>query len=1371
MPLYCHAPRGGQLQRPGSEHGPGNRRLRRQSAPLHLTHHMLIIGGIGLITILGVQTTVLHIRFQNEWEGNFRAGGLGSMQQFLRSKGRKLTMTSLASLSQPDNSLSAILRRHPSRIPGYTPHSNATLFGYVLRDFASRVLSRHIFSKAGSGADVLVVSKDTFEMAVDGTTSASFHSVGPGFVRHARKQGHTVHSFSRLEDASWDIDNGDSGKMPGWILLAVFDPPHGMEDNALTSDVATSLLSKCTVTYIVFRISASQNGSYGTKAADELIQRGYKVQVLSTSHSVRGHPANTLLDTNTSVAKLLRIGWALSVEGKGNEDVNGNMFHAYLFATQGLDLAIPSQREYLDVKGGGHISFNATTNEALVPMKRCKPSPIRIAFMHASSDTPTLGHFHITCNGRQITEAEVKRLWMSAEAVERSEAACVSVSSLLCGEGSACTSRILPSVESPIYPQRSSDDPNLLLLMIDPISQPLFKQLLPKTRSLLEDMGFVSFDQYTVVGDNSGPNQAALYSGTGLVGRTDISSQHRDHFQWIWDDLRQNRGYATYKAEDGCIRNSNMVASIQPNTTHGSVLHEMNCFDFQRPNCIGHEPAAEHLIRHVSQFINVYSKRERKWAAFASFVDSHEDTMSLALSLDDQFHKFLSGLSGSILDDTMILLVSDHGLHYGPFLQSRQGARERARPVLQMMLPRRFREDQKTMDILRSNAVLWTSPFDVYSTLRHVLLNDVDGTNSQSSSSLLLPLGPERKSCSRTKAIPKRYCDLFENFTQKNSSSLDNLVEMDSPPSMLSFFADIPRAQKYQKQQCGARNPPDLSEKSIPSKCLCATSHRSWHSCNGHYPWKDRSSSFSHEFATLVDCPGHDLHFDLRLVKDEKIVKRLNETKTDIMETTITERRPNILFIEIDSVSIAHANRHFHRTRELLRRHRIQKNPDQTFSCASGICAADFTRFSLTGPNSITNQVSAWSGCITTPVTEMCETDSSGICDDSAKTEFGLRHYKTFGLASVWCHPEASMSSPGKSPLIFDVARRNGYVTLFGEEFCFEDSGMYSPYVTQGNLFKVDADIMVHRAHCALATRYARRHNITYGPGSLWTVDSYLEPCVDGAIGLPMPRVPLEILRQMWIEYRDEPKFAFLNAMAAHDYSLAFGSMYLNAEAYDDMIHDFLKEIIESPEGSNTVIIIRSDHGNQGWANPSSVEYSNQIEHRRPWIEAIIPENLQSMSLEALYTNQQRLVNSVDLYTTLRHIISGDAGQLAELKPPVPEWSRNILRTVIVPERSCREARSSPEHCRLENEVTSTAPTYGICNPYDEGLIFCEKDGCRVHGRRVIDDDQDGDHGDKKGSPGAAFPKVPSIQGRAKLLSDFTKSIVDAAAKIHGDEQ
>ena len=130
------------------------------------------------------------------------------------------------------------------------------------------------------GADVLVVSKDDVAVmdATDDTTgtSLSFHAVGPGFVRHAMKQGHNVHTLSRLEDASWEMNNEDIAKMPSWILLAVFDPKHGMEDNMLTSEAATSLLSKCTVTYIVYRISASQKGLYGTTDGGNTYERWRK---------------------------------------------------------------------------------------------------------------------------------------------------------------------------------------------------------------------------------------------------------------------------------------------------------------------------------------------------------------------------------------------------------------------------------------------------------------------------------------------------------------------------------------------------------------------------------------------------------------------------------------------------------------------------------------------------------------------------------------------------------------------------------------------------------------------------------------------------------------------------------------------------------------------------------------------------------------------------------------------------------------------------------------------------------------------------------------------------------------------------------------
>eukprot|EP00586_Coscinodiscus_wailesii_P002906 CAMPEP_0172483716 /NCGR_PEP_ID=MMETSP1066-20121228/10838_1 /TAXON_ID=671091 /ORGANISM="Coscinodiscus wailesii, Strain CCMP2513" /LENGTH=55 /DNA_ID=CAMNT_0013247779 /DNA_START=116 /DNA_END=279 /DNA_ORIENTATION=- len=53
-------------------------------------------------------------------------------------------------------------------------------------------------------------------------------------------------------------------------------------------------------------------------------------------------------------------------------------------------------------------------------------------------------------------------------------------------------------------------------------------------KNILEPSNFTNWKGYSVVGDNSGPNQAALYSGSPLKQREGISSKKR---MWIWDRL------------------------------------------------------------------------------------------------------------------------------------------------------------------------------------------------------------------------------------------------------------------------------------------------------------------------------------------------------------------------------------------------------------------------------------------------------------------------------------------------------------------------------------------------------------------------------------------------------------------------------------------------------------------------------------------------------------------------------------------------------------------------------------------------------------------------------------------------------------------
>jgi hypothetical protein len=109
----------------------------------------------------------------------------------------------------------------------------------------------------------------------------------------------------------------------------------------------------------------------------------------------------------------------------------------------------------------------------------------------------------------------------------------------------------------------------------------------------------------------------------------------------------------------------------------------------------------------------------------------------------------------------------------------------------------------------------------------------------------------------------------------------------------------------------------------------------------------------------------------------------------------------NIMFLELDPVSLQYADRHFPKTRELLKRYRINRNDENEFECPYNVCSAEFLSSSLVGANSIPNQAAALSGCISSPADELCgivNTSVGDICNDIKMciTVFDLREYVQF---------------------------------------------------------------------------------------------------------------------------------------------------------------------------------------------------------------------------------------------------------------------------------------------------------------------------------------------------------------------------------------
>ncbi len=282
-------------------------------------------------------------------------------------------------------------------------------FGFVMKDFASRVLSRHI-----SSSNVLVVSMDATQAANEGIgilnkvkvnnqTASHYYtafdaqspfSIGGTFLLHAAMEGHDIHAidFGREKNGknieweqtldewwtSFDDDNNNnnggsspkagmrrwssSDTKPKWILAAIFD--HFRPDNLELSDQvwngADRFLTESTMTYVVVAMhSRKVGGKYqygGLVAAKNLLNHRYKLQTLLLSHyhtdpgkeasTEEKYGPNAIFKSIDNVQDLLR--WGADVAERFETRSYNKVFTAYIFATQGLDLAIPSNRIFID---------------------------------------------------------------------------------------------------------------------------------------------------------------------------------------------------------------------------------------------------------------------------------------------------------------------------------------------------------------------------------------------------------------------------------------------------------------------------------------------------------------------------------------------------------------------------------------------------------------------------------------------------------------------------------------------------------------------------------------------------------------------------------------------------------------------------------------------------------------------------------------------------------------------------------------------------------------------------------------------------------------------------------------------------------------
>jgi hypothetical protein len=235
---------------------------------------------------------------------------------------------------------------------------------------------------------------------------------------------------------------------------------------------------------------------------------------------------------------------------------------------------------------------------------------------------------------------------------------------------------------------------------------------------------------YNIVGD--GTPQALIPILTGFTElelpetrRRKLNSDYVNVYPFIWQDY-QKHGYITAFNED------------QPNI--GTFSYRLNGFKQQPTDhymrtyflgiekeiphykrlCVGAQPRHRVFLDYTKAFMMKYSQPR---FVFSFHAELSHDSINLVGVADNDLVNWLTSIkSAGILNDTVLILMSDHGNRFAEVRNTLQGKQEERLPFFSFTFPEWFKMEYKTeYSNFKKNLNRLTTPFDIHATLLDLL--------------------------------------------------------------------------------------------------------------------------------------------------------------------------------------------------------------------------------------------------------------------------------------------------------------------------------------------------------------------------------------------------------------------------------------------------------------------------------------------------------------------------------------------------------------------------------------------------------------------------------------------------------------------------
>uniref|UniRef100_A0A1I8GVD2 Sulfatase domain-containing protein n=3 Tax=Macrostomum lignano TaxID=282301 RepID=A0A1I8GVD2_9PLAT len=285
------------------------------------------------------------------------------------------------------------------------------------------------------------------------------------------------------------------------------------------------------------------------------------------------------------------------------------------------------------------------------------------------------------------------------------------------------------SKEAP-YIKQNQKPLSIILFGLDSVSREAWKRYLPKSYGyFINDIGGVVFEKFNILGDGTTPNLLPMLTGhleSELYEsrRGFNNSKPVDDYPWIWRDLAA-KNYTTQFGEDGSKYGTfqyRLLGFKKQPTDHYMrpfYLKLDELYPHRKYGCLGSKPLHQVKIDWQKDFLDVYRNRKKFTFVFHSEL-SHEDNYYLS-PMDADLLAYLRYLKESKhLDDSILILMSDHGHRYAKTRSTLQGKYEERLPFLGIALPKRLKDAHpiETKQLIKNQNRLIT-PLDLHATMRH----------------------------------------------------------------------------------------------------------------------------------------------------------------------------------------------------------------------------------------------------------------------------------------------------------------------------------------------------------------------------------------------------------------------------------------------------------------------------------------------------------------------------------------------------------------------------------------------------------------------------------------------------------------------------